>query len=142
MASPQSHEGACHCRAIGFVYRTVLAPKGWSIRACQCSFCRIHAAVSTSDPLGSLEFIEHAPTALHQYQFGHKSADFLLCRHCGAYIGAMMQSGSKRFGIVNVRVLQSLLNELPEAKAMDYEGEGLAERMTRRESRWTPIAVG
>jgi hypothetical protein len=70
------------------------------------------------------------------------TADFLLCRHCGVYVGAMMQSESKRFGIVNVRVLLSLTHVLPVAKAMDYEGEGTPERTTRRESRWTPMEVG
>jgi hypothetical protein len=54
----------------------------------------------------------------------------------------MMQSGSKRFGIVNVRVLQSLVDQLPKAIPMDYENEGPAERLARREDRWTPIAIG
>ena len=54
----------------------------------------------------------------------------------------MMRSGSKGFGIINVRVLQSVLDRLQEAQPMDYENEGLAERMARRENRWTPIAVG
>jgi hypothetical protein len=142
VTSPQLHEGACHCRAIGFRYRTARAPADWVIRACQCSFCRTHAALSTSDPAGSLEFVEHAPPALHRYQFGRKTADFLLCHNCGAYIGAMMRSGNKAFGIVNVRVLHSLASQLPEAVPMDYETEGLAERLVRREDRWTPIAVG
>lgn len=142
MTSPQSHEGACHCRAIGFVYRTSLAPEVWPIRACQCTFCRIHAALSTSDPHGSLRFNEHAPGAISRYRFGRKTADFLVCRNCGAYIGAMMESGSKGFGIINVRVLHSLLDRLPEAQPMVYEDEGLATRLARREGRWTPIAVG
>ena len=142
MASSQSHEGVCHCRAIGFVYRTSLVPEEWPIRACQCTFCRIHAALSTSDPRGSLRFIEHVPGAVNRYTFGRKTADFLVCRNCGAYVGAMMRSGSKGFGIINVRVLHSLLDRLPEAQPMVYEDEGLAERVARRENRWTPIAVG
>jgi hypothetical protein len=137
----RSYEGSCHCGAVGFVYGTALAPGDWSIRACQCSFCRAHAALSASDPAGSLEFVEHTPGAFQRYRFGRRTADFLLCRHCGVYVGAMMQSGSKRFGIINVRALQSLARELPEAKAMDYENEGTSERTTRRESRWTPIEV-
>jgi hypothetical protein len=82
------------------------------------------------------------PAALNRYTFGRKTADFLVCRNCGAYIGAMMQSGSKGFGIINVRVLHSLLDRLPEAQPMVYEDEGLAERSARRASRWTPIAIG
>jgi hypothetical protein len=133
----QAFEGRCHCGAIGFVLRTALAPKDWSIRACQCTFCRAHSALSASDPAGSLEFLEHSPDSLRRYQFGRKSADFLLCRHCGVYVGALMQSGGQGFGIINVRVLLSL--DLPEPKPMDYENEGSGDRITRREKRWTPV---
>ena len=142
MALSQTHEGACHCRAIGLVYATSLAPEEWQIRACQCTFCRIHAALSTSDPSGSLRFDEHVPGALNRYKFGRKTADFLLCRNCGAYIGAMMESQSKGFGIINIRVLHSLLDRLPAAQPMIYEDEGSAARLARRESRWTPIEIG
>jgi hypothetical protein len=139
MTSLQLHEGACHCRAIGFLYRTALVPKDWTIRACQCTFCRAHSALSASDPAGTLEFVERAPAALQRYQFGRKTADFLLCRNCGVYIGAATSSGGKRFGIVNVRVLHALVGQLPEPTPMIYETEALAERTARRESRWTPL---
>ncbi len=139
MTSTNPHQGVCHCGAIGYRYRTALAPESWMIRACQCSFCRTHAALSTSDPQGSLEFIEYTPQTLHRYQFGYKTADFLLCRNCGAYIGAAVQTEGRRFGVINVRVLQSLAGQLQEAVPMHYEGEGLAERLARRISRWTPV---
>ena len=141
MGSSQVYKGVCHCSAVGFIYRTALAPEQWPIRACQCTFCRMHAALATSDPRGSLEFVEHMPAALSRYQFGRKTADFLVCRNCGAYIGAMMRSGSEAFGIINVRVLHTLFDRLQEAQAMDYENEGLAERVARRASRWTRIVI-
>lgn len=139
MASSQLYEGSCHCQAIGFRYRTALAPKEWSIRACQCTFCRSHAGLSTSDSAGSLEFIEHVPGALHRYQFGHKTADFLICKQCGTYIGATMQRGDKRLGIINVRVLHSLADQFAQAVPVNFAGEATDERLTRRESRWTPL---
>jgi hypothetical protein len=135
------HEGACHCGAIGFAYRTALEPKDWPIRACQCTFCRAHGALSTSDPNGSLTFWEHVPATLNRYQFGRKTADFLICRRCGAYLGATMQSEGKSFGIVNVRWLQSVLEHVSAPQPMTYENEAQAERLARREKRWTPIAV-
>jgi hypothetical protein len=142
VSSAKSFEGLCHCRAVGFNYRTALAPQGWSIRACQCGFCRTHAALSTSDPAGSLEFVEHVPGALHKYRFGHRTADFLLCKNCGTYIGATMQFEGKNFGVINIRALQSLPGQIAEGVAMDFEGEVSAERLARRASRWTPIASG
>jgi len=138
--SSRSQEGSCHCRAIGFVYRTFIEPEQWPIRACQCTFCQRHGGLSTSDPRGSLSFVEHLPATLNRYRFGRKITDFLICRECGTYIGATMQSGSNSFGIINVRTLQSVLERLKEPQPMDYENEGTAERSARREKRWTPIA--
>jgi hypothetical protein len=89
-----------------------------------------------------LEFVEHVPAALHRYRFARKTADFVLCKNCGTYLGAMMRSEPKGFGIINVRVLHSLAGQLAESVSMDYERETLAERVARRESRWTPIAAG
>ena len=142
MTSPRAYEGACHCGAIGFVFRTALEPGQWSVRACQCTFCRLHATLSASDPAGSLEFKEHVPSALQRYRFGRKTADFLLWRNCGGYIGATMQSGARRFGIINARVLHTLLDRLPAPAPMDYDGENTAGRNERREQRWTPVTAG
>lgn len=89
-----------------------------------------------------MRFVEHQPGALSRYQFGWKTADFLLCRDCGVYLGAVMQSERGRFGIINVRVLHPLVDRLQQPERMNYDNEGLAERQARRENRWTPIAVG
>jgi hypothetical protein len=53
-----------------------------------------------------------------------------------------MQSERGSFGVINVRVLHSLLDRLQEPERMNYDNEGSAERQARRESRWTPVAVG
>ena len=84
----REYRGSCHCGALGFVYRTALELRDWPIRACQCTFCRAHGGLTTSDPEGSLVFIEHEPAMVHRYQFGKKITDFMICRRCGAYIGA------------------------------------------------------
>ena len=139
--SLESYEGRCHCGAIAFVYRTGLAPEDWPIRACQCTFCRLHAGLTTSDPAGSLAFVEHGPGALNRYEFGLKTAYFLVCRNCGAYVGAMTRSAARRFGIINVRVLHSLADRLRSPERMSYESEGPSERQGRRELRWTPISA-
>jgi hypothetical protein len=136
----QSFEGACHCGAIGFVYRCTLPGEGWSLRACQCSFCRAHDALSTSDPAGQLEFRTRDAGALQRYRFGGRTADFLLCRNCGVYVGALMNSGRRSFGVINVRALLRPPAGLAAAVAISYDGESPAERMARREQRWTPVA--
>ena len=44
----KTYHGGCHCGALGFEFSTALEPSAWSIRACQCNFCRAHAGVYTS----------------------------------------------------------------------------------------------
>lgn len=135
----EAYEGRCHCGAIGFVFRTARPSGRWSIRACQCTFCRAHDALSTSDPQGELEFHLRDPALLQRYRFGRRVADFLLCRRCGVYVGAQMVAEGRAYGIVNVHALAGPPPELPAAAAMSYDGETDAERRRRRMQRWTPV---
>jgi hypothetical protein len=131
--------GACHCGAIGFSYHSEIAPASWSVRACQCSFCRKHQALSTSDSQGRVRFIENSAGALNRYSFGQHSADFLVCRHCGVYIGAVMESPRGRFAVINLWALQPIPTELKAPEPMDYAVEDTAQRAARRERVWTPV---
>jgi hypothetical protein len=130
--------GRCHCGAIRFVYRTALAPRDWSMRACQCSFCRAHGVVSTSDPAGSVEFSTR-DDALQRYRFGQRSADFLICRNCGVYLAAVTESAGRRYAVINVRALEAPPPELPAPATLSFDGEQPEERNARRLQRWTPV---
>jgi hypothetical protein len=134
-----SYAGQCHCGAIQFHYETGVLPASWTVRACQCSFCRIHAALSTSDPAGSLAFQAVQGDALQRYRFGSQSADFLLCRICGSYIGAICTGAAGRFGIINVRTLRPFPQGLSAPTSMHYDDESPTERLARRAARWTPL---
>ena len=138
--SQPSFEGRCHCGAIGFTYRTAMPGERWNIRTCQCTFCRLHDALSTSDPQGGLEFSIREPRQLQRYRFGGRTADFLLCRYCGVYVGAQMIAGDRAFGIINVHALREPPPGRPPAVAMSYDGESASERQQRRMQRWTPVA--
>lgn len=131
------HQGKCHCGAVGFAYGTERPPEAWSIRACQCSFCRAHSALSTSDPGGTLTFLEGA--SLRRYRFGQRTADFLLCSNCGVYIGAAIATPRGRFGIINVRAIAPMPPDVAAAAPMSYDGESVEERLARRQARWTPM---
>jgi hypothetical protein len=133
------YDGTCHCGAIGFTYEPSLEPHAWSVRACQCTFCRAHDALSASDPNGSLAFHASEPGLLQRYRFGLETADFLLCRRCGVYIGAVIASDNGRFGIINIRALNGEPADLPPSQPMNYSGEGTTGRIARREVRWTPV---
>jgi len=135
------YSGSCHCGAIGFVYLTRIAPSDWSIRACQCSFCRAHSALSTSDPTGAVHFSTRDHDKLQRYRFGLKTADFLICRGCGVYIGAIIDTGSGSWGIINTHALTDPPAEMASAGPIDYDGEIITGRVSRREQRWTPATL-
>ena len=132
--------GGCHCGAIGFRYQTDIEPERWSIRACQCSFCRAHDALSASDPSGSLEFTAKSPDFLNRYRFGLQTADFLLCRECGVYIGALIETEQGHFGIINIHALLDVSTQFSPTEPMSYDAEDVGDRVSRRELRWTPAA--
>jgi hypothetical protein len=134
-----AYYGACHCAAIGYTYRTALPPGQWSVRECQCAFCRAHAATTTSDPGGSIEFTVRDAQGLHRYRFGLRTADFLLCRNCGVYIGALARTGRGQFGIINLHALRASVLGLPAPMGRNYEGEDAAARVARRMLQWTPV---
>lgn len=136
----KNYPGHCHCGAIGFDFQTAHPPDTWSLRACQCRFCRCHDALSTSDPAGTLRFNQHAPAQLERYRFGLETADFLLCNRCGVYVGATIETANGSFGIINTHALDDQPEQLAAVAAADYDGEILADRIARREGRWTPIA--
>lgn len=123
--------GSCHCRALGVVLRT---DADIELRACQCSFCRLHGALSVSDPLGKARIVVRQEALLTRYRFAAKTADFLLCGGCGVYIGAICSPGR---ATLNARTLGL---EGP-ARPVSYESETAAERVARRLERWTPADI-
>lgn len=137
-----SYEGHCHCGAIGFSYTTDLPPSRWSVRACQCGFCCAQGARYTSNPNGSVRFPIARPTALTRYSFGFRTADFLHCLHCGAYIAAIISTQRGIFTAVNLNSFTAVLPELPSAHPVSYDSESREQRAARRQRRWTPVRGG
>ena len=137
--SDVSYAGGCHCGALAYEYRTNIDPADWSIRACQCTFCRAHDALSTSHPSARISFAADDPSQLQRYRFGLRTADFLLCRRCGVYIGAVIETGSGRFGIINTHTLKPVPKTMAVVEPISYDGEDTGGRVTRREERWAPV---
>jgi hypothetical protein len=131
--------GACHCGAIGFTFDTALAPEALNLRRCGCSFCRKHGARTTSDPAGSVRFIMHRPDLLRRYRFGLRTADFLVCGGCGAYLAAMIEVAGRGYATLNANCFE--LDEVlgQEAPLVRYEEETAEQRIARRVARWTPV---
>jgi hypothetical protein len=129
--------GHCHCGAIRVELETKRAAADLPLRACQCSFCRRHGALTTSDPAGWLH-VEAAPGSVNRYRFGYGQIDFLLCDECGCYVAATLATDAGLMAVLNVTGvgLQGFDGRVPEP--MDYDAEGPDERIERRKARWMP----
>jgi hypothetical protein len=134
----RAYQGRCHCGAIAFELRTPRTPDQWAVRACQCSFCRTHGARTTSDPEASVRFIISDESRLNRYRFASKSADFYVCRDCGAYVASVIDSPRGRFATLNVNVISRAVN-VPAATPVTYDTETPAQKLERREQKWTPV---
>jgi hypothetical protein len=129
----------CHCGALSARYRSALPVSAWNVRACQCSFCRAHDALSISDPAGSLEFRALRPEHLKRYRFGSGLTDFVFCSQRGVYVGPRLVS--EPFGIINARALMPIPADLPVAQPVGYSGESGSDKLARRAARWTPLTA-
>ncbi len=133
-------EGACHCGRIGVRFETSKSAEAVSVRECQCGFCRRHGVKTTSDPEGRIEF-RFAPDDVTRYRFGQGTADFLICRGCGVYIGTVMDIDGELYGIINAA--GAAMGEIAAraGQPMDYGAETLASRTKRRKRIWSPAGV-
>jgi len=130
------YRGACHCGAVSATYETQAPVR---LRMDGCSFCSSRGVKSASDPEGKLALTARAK--LIRYRFGHKTADFLICPECGAYVATFMQGPSGAVGVINVVGLQ--IPELKDEPATlaSLDGESEQDRIARRLSRWTPMTL-
>jgi hypothetical protein len=132
--------GACHCGAIRGTLRATKPAAELQVRACQCSFCTRHGAMTVSDPAGRATF-EIDRAALTPYQFGTRTGTTLLCGACGMYAGVILEDEGKVWSVLNVRGLA-----IPEftgraAEPVVYDGETPAQRIARRKTKWTPTEL-
>jgi hypothetical protein len=107
-------------------------------RACDCSFCRIHAAMNWSDPNGSATIRVNDLQQLQRYIFALATAEFFICRVCGAYVGAVLTDPDGCWSTINLRL--SGLTDIAVTGA-SFGSEDTAQRISRRKSVWTPTRV-
>ncbi len=131
--------GGCHCGNVSFVFDASAPLEQLGLRACQCTFCRAHGARTTSDPNGTFALSVRDDAQLQRYRFGLNTADFLICRICGAFIGALMEEGGKPYLTVNANTFQPPPPYDIPGVAHDFGGEDVSGRTTRRAAKWTPV---
>ena len=135
-----TYTGSCHCGAIRIALTSQKKPEEMRVGRCGCSFCRRHGARTMGDPAGSVEF-RCQPGALSRYRFGLGITDYLLCAHCGAYVGAVMPDEGGAIGIVNVNSLDIRDTFDPAPALHHYDGEDETRRRSRRRKFWMKATV-
>jgi hypothetical protein len=133
--------GACHCGNLKVALETDVDPAALQLRACQCSFCRRHGAVTTSDPAGRLRIDVEHPELLLRYRFALGITDFLICRTCGVYVAAIMEANGGSLGVVNVNVLDDREPFARPSAPTQYGTETVDDREARRGKVWTPCSL-
>lgn len=134
-------QGSCHCANLSFIFESPSAPEGLPVRACACTFCRRHGARTVTDPRGRVRFAVADEGLLSRYRFGLRTADFLVCRRCGVYLGALMVAGARRFATVNIGSVVPPPRAPGAVETVSYADETVSERRARRRARWTPVVA-
>jgi len=132
------HTGGCHCGNITVTLRLSKPPAEMPLRSCSCSFCRAHGTRTLSDRDGLAEIGASDRSLVERYRFGSRTADYILCRRCGVYIGAVCETGSGLRAVINVNCLtdRALFTQTPASP--DYDGEPIDARLDRRSKNWMP----
>jgi len=134
-------QSACHCGNLTATLDTEKEPEDMWLRACQCDFCRSHNMRSLSDSEGRLNINVRDENQLNRYHFGLNMVDFLICKHCGNYIGAVQEVDGDLFGIINANLTENRGKHFGEAEHRFYEEETAHERSARRKAVWTPASM-
>jgi hypothetical protein len=133
-------EGGCHCGNLSYVFEASVDLGALGLRACLCGFCRGHGARNTSDPGGAMRIAVRESAKMKRYRFGLKTADFLVCKECGVYIGALLSEGGKSWFTVNVYTFRDRPSLDHSIVPHDFDMKNTAARITRRKAAWTPVA--
>lgn len=135
------HAGGCHCGNIQVRLRLSKPPSDNPLRACSCSFCRAHQTRTVADPAGLFEVTAKDWRGVEPYRFGSGTADYLICRRCGVYVGATCETTAGLRAVVNVNCLTDRRLFTQEPSTPDYDGETSEKRLARRAVNWMPAAV-
>jgi hypothetical protein len=99
--------GGCHCGNMILSAQLPSEPATYRPRACDCDFCRKHAAAYVSDPRGSMSLRIKEPRDAGKYRQGSAQAQLLLCRQCGVLVAALFSHDGRLYGALNARCIDA-----------------------------------
>ncbi|MFM7390815.1 MAG: GFA family protein [Vampirovibrionales bacterium] len=127
-------QGSCHCGAVSFQLALSKPVSDIVPRACQCSFCSTYHATYITDPKAHLCLSFNNPEEVSHYSFGHKTAEFIICKTCGTHVAALSNIEGTWYGIVNANTIQDTAFCQP--IQTDFDDETMESRLQRRKQNW------
>jgi hypothetical protein len=132
-----SLHGSCHCGNLRFELDWAPPePTDIPARACGCSFCLKHGGVWTSSPNGALRVAVQDATLHARYRFGTGTADFHVCRRCGAVPVVTSTIDARLYAVVNVNCFDDVDRTRLRPQPVSFETEDTAGRLARRARGW------
>jgi hypothetical protein len=131
-------DGGCHCGNLRFELQWPDSEKEIVRRMCGCSFCRMHGGAWTSHRDASLNIRTRDAPLVSKYQFGTKTAGFMVCAACGVVPFVTCDIDGTTYGIVNVNTFDDTAGFTVSAMATDFDGEDTGSRLERRQRNWIP----
>lgn len=128
-------QGSCHCGALRCTLDWPGEPETLPARACTCTFCTRHGAVWTAHPEAVLSIDVADPALVSRYAFGTRTAEFLVCRRCGAVPVCISRIEGRLHAVVNVNTLEAPTPAFERA-AVSFDGEATEARLRRRTANW------
>lgn len=134
------YEGGCHCGTLRVRVRLTSPAEAMPVRSCTCAFCRSHGTRTVSDPNGQAD-VWADWSSVERYRFGTRTADYLLCRRCGVYVGAVCDTSAGCRAVINTRCLTDRAAFTRQAIHPNYDHETVDARLARRAQNWMPTIL-
>ena len=131
------HPGACECGAVKLVYQCGQAMPDIAARSCQCLYCAPRGASYLSHAQAALHVQVRDLRYLYAHRFGTGTADFMHCSVCNMQVFVCSEIEGRTYALVSAPALQEF-EQLQNFSAVDYDGETLAQRLSRRRQFWIP----
>jgi len=134
--------GACHCGNVAFELTWPNDAPRIPARACGCTFCRKHGASWTAHPEARLQLHVQDAAQVERYNFGTRTADFLVCKRCGGVPAAISRIDAHDYAVVNINTFEGVDPAVFDRSSSDFDGEATEDRLARRKSRWIASVDG
>lgn len=134
---PYQHPGGCECGAVQFLYHCQQPLAEITARVCKCLYCQPRAASYLSDTMSALHVQVKDLRYLYAHRFGTNTADFMYCAVCNMQVFVRSEVEGRVYALVSARALKEFA-QLQNFATMDFDGESLPERLSRRIQGWIP----